>query len=77
MTESLSGQPISTPIRRTRSPCCARAATGHAAAPPSSDMNSRRLIHYPSTVLGKLLVDVRRGPVHNDRGLHGLAVTRS
>ena len=27
----------STPMRRTRSPCCARAASGHAAAaPPSS-----------------------------------------
>src|SRR5262245_58104235 len=24
--------------------CCARAASGHAAAPPSSDMNSRRFI---------------------------------
>jgi two-component system copper resistance phosphate regulon response regulator CusR len=29
-------------------PCCARAATGHAAAtPPSSMMNSRRLIQLP------------------------------
>ena len=26
-------------MRRTRSDCCARAATGHAAAPPSSVMN--------------------------------------
>jgi hypothetical protein len=35
--------PTRTPIRRTRSPCCARAASGHAAAaPPSSVMNSRR-----------------------------------
>src|ERR1700736_3105576 len=25
-----------------RTGCCARAASGHAAAPPSSDMNSRR-----------------------------------
>jgi hypothetical protein len=24
--------------------CCARAASGHAAAPPSSDMNSRRFV---------------------------------
>jgi hypothetical protein len=31
------------PMRRTRSGCCARAASGHAtAAPPSSVMNSRR-----------------------------------
>ena len=30
-------------MRRTRSVCCARAASGHAAAaPPSSVMNSRR-----------------------------------
>jgi hypothetical protein len=35
----------STVMRRTRSPCCARAASGHAAtAPPSSVMNSRRLV---------------------------------
>jgi catalase len=30
---SVSSNPISTPIRRIRSGCCARAATGHAAAP--------------------------------------------
>ena len=35
-------------MRRTRSPCCARAASGHAAAPPSSAMNSRRRIFGPS-----------------------------
>ena len=28
-------------MRRIRSGCCARAASGHAAAPPSSVMNSR------------------------------------
>jgi hypothetical protein len=28
--------------------CCARAANGHAAAPPSSVMNSRRLTASPS-----------------------------
>jgi hypothetical protein len=34
---------ISTPMRRTRSGCCARAASGHAAAAPHSvNMNSRR-----------------------------------
>jgi hypothetical protein len=33
---------MSTPIRRIRSVCCARAAGGHVAAPPSSVMNSRR-----------------------------------
>ena len=35
--------PISTPMRGTRSRCCARVATGRVApAPPSSVMNSRR-----------------------------------
>ena len=38
---------MSTPMRRIRSGCCARAASGHAAAPPSSVMNSRRLIAAP------------------------------
>jgi len=33
----------STPMRRIRSPCCARAASGHAtAAPPSAASNPRR-----------------------------------
>src|SRR5262249_1470650 len=31
----------STPMRRMRSRCCARAVSGHAAAPPSSVTNSR------------------------------------
>jgi hypothetical protein len=39
--------PISTPMRRTRSACCARAASGHAAVPQSSVMNSRRLMCSP------------------------------
>jgi hypothetical protein len=30
-----------------RSLCCARAASGHAAAPPTSVMNSRRFIRSP------------------------------
>jgi uncharacterized protein YchJ len=34
---------MSTSMRRTRSLCCARAVSGHAAAPPMSVMNSRRL----------------------------------
>src|SRR6266545_7620745 len=38
---------MSTPMRRIRSRCCARAASGHAAAPPSSVMNSRRFIRSP------------------------------
>ena len=39
---------MSTPMRRTRSACCARAASGQAtAAPPRSVMNSRRRISPP------------------------------
>jgi hypothetical protein len=30
------------PMRRIRSPCCARAASGHAAALPSAAKNFRR-----------------------------------
>ena len=41
------GSGINMPILRTRAPCCARAASGHAAAPPSSVMNSRRFIRAP------------------------------
>src|SRR5260370_9175596 len=38
---------MSTPTRRI---CCARAASGHAvAAPPSSEMNSRRLMCCPQS----------------------------
>jgi hypothetical protein len=33
-------------MRRTRSPCCARAVSGHPVA-PSPAMNSRRLIRSP------------------------------
>jgi len=41
----LSELPASTPMRRIRPTCCARAASGHAAAvPPSSLMKSRRPI---------------------------------
>src|SRR6516165_8085092 len=40
---SSSAKAVSTPIRRIRSGCCARAPTGHdAAAPPSAASNSRR-----------------------------------
>jgi hypothetical protein len=41
---SLAAVAISTPTRRIRFRCCARAASGHAAAPPSSDMSARRFI---------------------------------
>src|SRR5262249_10587534 len=42
---SLSATAISTPTRRIRCDCCARAASDHAtAAPPSSVMKARRLV---------------------------------
>jgi len=31
-------------LRELLAICCARAASGHAAAPPSNDMNSRRFM---------------------------------
>jgi hypothetical protein len=37
---------VSTPSRRTRSVCCARATSGHAVAPPSSMVNSRRSLDH-------------------------------
>ena len=43
-TRLLDPQYVSTPIRRIGPDCCALAASGHAAAPPSSVMNSRRFI---------------------------------
>ena len=57
-------------MRRVRSGCCARAASGHVATPPISVMNSRRLILVPrpqksivTTLFGILegLIDVRFG----------------
>ena len=42
---------MSTPIRRTRSACCAPAARGHATVPPSPAMNCRRRIGYASEPL--------------------------
>src|SRR5262249_50126685 len=41
---SSAGSVASTPILRTGSRCCARAASGHAAAPPAMVINSRRLM---------------------------------
>src|SRR6516165_3103065 len=48
---------MSTPTRRTRSPCWARAASGQTAAPPRNVMNWRRLISsigFLRTELSKL-----------------------
>src|SRR5262245_20122981 len=45
---SSSIKPANMPMRRMRSACCARAATGHvAAAPPMTLMKSRRLMQPP------------------------------
>jgi hypothetical protein len=51
---------MSTPILRTCSRYCARTASGHAAEPPSSDMNVRLFIRSPgrrgaSSVAGTLI----------------------
>src|SRR5215475_4670660 len=43
--------PPSQPIRQTLPDCCARAASGHAAAPPMSVMNSRSLMRPSITGL--------------------------
>ena len=47
---SFSARPTNTPMRRIRSGCCARAASGQiAAAQLRSMMNSRRLIVVPDS----------------------------
>src|SRR6516165_4912444 len=47
--EVVSGDaPTIHPIRQTLPACCARAASGHVAAPPTNEMKVRRLI-YPSS----------------------------
>jgi hypothetical protein len=51
-SESSAAEAMSTPMRRTRSGCCARAARGQATAapPPRNVMNSRRFISsWPPT----------------------------
>ena len=54
----------STPIRQTLPCCCARAAIGHATAPPSSDIITARLaglgvdpMSMTSAAFGKLIAD--------------------
>ena len=49
LLESLPVNPISTPIRRIRLDCCARAASGHATAAPTSVRNLRRLTLVPQS----------------------------
>ena len=65
---SLSERPISTPIRRIRSDCCARAASGHAAAAPPvlSELDTRKWnLGQPSELEGHVaeLVGIEGGVV--------------
>src|SRR5450759_2539966 len=49
--EAVSAAPINTAMRRTPSTCCARTATGHAAAaPPSSVMHSGKKVNLILTI---------------------------
>jgi Transposase IS116/IS110/IS902 family len=50
VSASVSRAPVTMPTSRTRSAHCARAAIGHAAAPPMRVMNSRRLMEIPRAV---------------------------
>ena len=73
---SFSGRCISTPIRCTRSLCCARAASGQAgAAPPSSVMNSRRLLTRSPRRRARCNVGFRSDPAV--KSLPGPDLTRS
>src|SRR6516164_4983168 len=69
---------MSTPIRRIRSACCARAASGNAAAPPTMAINSRRLMVpsnrglHPTTSLNERIV--RRSKIV--RSISGLGHNR-
>ena len=59
---SVAGSPISTPMRRTRSLCCALAAGGHdTAAPPSNVMNWRRPIIRSPRRRGRAATRAHRG----------------
>src|SRR5438128_164983 len=67
---------ISTPTRRTGPDCCARAASGHAAAaPPSSVMNLRRLMDSPSSAYGRTLPHplCEKAAVHSSKIDHSMA----
>src|SRR5262245_22243981 len=65
VSRSSSRRPISTPIRRIRSGCCACATSGQAAAPARSNVKSRRLMS--ASRLGQCIVPaqtcVGEGPV--------------
>jgi hypothetical protein len=59
-TGSFSSPDTNTPIRRTRSPCCALATAGQAAALPSPAMNCRRRIRSPLVVREHSLAPIQR-----------------
>src|SRR5262245_58106446 len=74
--ETASSSPVlSTPIRATCvDGCCARAESGHAAAPPTSVMNSRRLIvalrgqnHAPHRLTAVRVLERGEGDVSCDQ----------
>ena len=57
------------PTRRKRSPCCARATSGHVAIPPANAMNSRRLMSALRRSGGGIVapyVEVQEGPPKGD-----------
>src|SRR5215471_9308302 len=55
-------RPIRKPMRRAPSRCCARAASGHAAAPPRRVTNSRRCIGHPWPARTVRTFQLRCGP---------------
>jgi len=64
---------MSTPMRRIRSPCCARAASGHAAAaPPRNAMNSDQLTVVADTPsLASRIHDSGRRPTSTPLNFRG------
>ena len=64
-------------MRHIRPDCCARTDIArlrvHVLVASSTILAERLKV----SIKGLRRMDVRRGPMHNDRDLHGLAVTRS
>jgi hypothetical protein len=65
------------PMRRIRSPCCARATSGNdTVAPPSSVMNSRRLIGSPPAfTAGRQALGSLRAPLLKPRSDQRISLT--
>jgi hypothetical protein len=49
--------------------CCARAASGHAAAEPTMPMKSRRRIAFPKVKLRDLVLQLQQGFATGEMGL--------